>query len=570
MSIEAQRSACTEYATRNGWKIHKFYVDEARSGSSDDRAAFQEMLADAASKRPPFDMILVHKLDRFARNRYDSVKYKHILRKKGIKVLSASQPMVGSGAPEEILLESLLEGMDEFYSLNLSRESRKGMVELARRGFWVSGLAPFGFKKEPVQTDKGIRHKLAVVESEATLVRRIYDLYLGGRGVSAVAQKMNSEGLTFRGRKFSKNTVTNILRSEKFVGDSTFGKTTNRMKLPTDFKLDPITVKDTHPAIIQREDWEKVQAKLEQRGREKRAPRSEASDYLFSGISKCSLCGSKLVGWSAHNRTGKRYRYYVCGSIHRHGPTACRQPKINADIFESAVIEALRHRLTHPDVLADIISAHNDALDTAKDDSAEKIKRLKNEIAGIERRRGKLFEAIEAGAGLELADIAPRIKDLAQQKADIETQIRDIQAKLESCEIGAPADVINEWVRFFVELFEAEDFWKNKGMVQSLVVSVQVEDFSALVTYNPAVWENADLVRLGQDPDLPEGGGGGGGGGGSGGAGPRVRTLARRGSLYTLHTNTRIPAQIVRAGLALQTFRITFQGPKKKGPRGKG
>ena len=146
MSIEAQRRACTEFAAKQGWSVHKVYVDEARSGTSDDRAAFQEMIADGIKKHPPFQVVLVHKLDRFARNRYDSIKYKSLLRRKGIKVVSATQPIVGSGDPTEVLLEAMLEGMDEFYSLNLARESLKGMAENARRGWWNGGHAPFGYK----------------------------------------------------------------------------------------------------------------------------------------------------------------------------------------------------------------------------------------------------------------------------------------------------------------------------------------------------------------------------------------------------------------------------------------
>ena len=83
MSIEAQRRACTDFAAKQGWTVHKVFVDEARSGTSDEREAFQDMISDGIKKQPPFQVVLVHKLDRFARNRYDSIKYKHVLKRQG-------------------------------------------------------------------------------------------------------------------------------------------------------------------------------------------------------------------------------------------------------------------------------------------------------------------------------------------------------------------------------------------------------------------------------------------------------------------------------------------------------
>src|SRR3989338_7928690 len=187
LSIEAQTHECRAFAERQGWIVHKIYVDEARSGTSDDRVSFQEMIHDALSPDPPFRVVLVHKLDRFARNRYDSIKYKHFLRKKGLRVISAGQPILGSGDPTEVLLEAMLEGMDEFYSLNLSRESLKGMAENARQGYWNGGYAPYGYKFTFIQTPKGQKRKLMIEDSEAKAVKLIFKMYLNGLGAGEKA-----------------------------------------------------------------------------------------------------------------------------------------------------------------------------------------------------------------------------------------------------------------------------------------------------------------------------------------------------------------------------------------------
>ncbi|MDD5671370.1 MAG: recombinase family protein [Candidatus Omnitrophica bacterium] len=508
MSIEAQKRACSEFAEKQGLAITKYYVDEARSGTTDDREAFQEMISDALSDEKPFKSIIVHKLDRFARNRYDSIKYKQILRKEGIRVLSATQPILGSGDPVEVILESVLEGMDEFYSLNLARESLKGMAENARHGWINGGFAPFGYKLIKIQTEKGTKNKLEIEESEAKIVRQIYDMYLAGEGVQAIRYKLNLEGTTFRrGRKFSKNNVTDILRNEKYVGDVTFGKRLNRAKRTFDFKFEPVTVKNVHQPIIQRKDWEAVQQTLNEHAA--MHPRVSASDYLFSGIMKCDLCGSHFIGAAAHGRK-ERYRYYVCGKISREGSKGCPQIKLNADRFEKIVIHKLKGKLTAKECLLKMVSEYNDTLKQAIRENERIIPNIKREIEEIDNKRRRLFEAIENGIGLSKEDISPRIKELTALKADKETDLKTLTDQLICKPIKESGRIVDEWIRFYNDLFNDEAFWKNKILIQTMIVEIRIDAKYAYVSYNPDVSKLVDKIRIDEPPD--DGGGSSGGG----------------------------------------------------------
>jgi len=486
MSIEAQRRECLNFAVKQQWNLYKVFVDEARSGTSDERAAFQEMIAEAGGKPPPFNVILVHKLDRFARNRYDSIKYKSLLRRKGIKVISATQPIIGSGDPTEVLLEAMLEGMDEFYSLNLARESLKGMAENARHGWWNGGYAPFGFKAEAIDTEKGPKKKLVIEPAEAEIVRHIFTLYRSGRGVGAIRHLLNTEGVTFRGgRRFTKNVILLILRNEKYCGDATFGKKVNRRQRPMDWKLEPITIKDAHPAIIDRDAWLHVQELLSSRRRERKHPRAVASDYLLSGLITCGYCGANFVGVSANSR-GRRYRYYVCNTQRRAGATGCQQPSLNATVLERLVLEEFKSRMTTREAIAEMIKARNELEQAELEKITKRVDELEGEIADTARRRGRLYQLIEQHADFKFEDIAPRIHALEATRVSKEQERDQLKTTLTAKSLRASKQDIEKLVEFYVRLFQDDSFWARKQAIQNFVAAVRIKGAEAHVTYDPA------------------------------------------------------------------------------------
>ncbi len=140
-SIDAQRRAVEEYAKRNNYLIIKEYADRAKSARSDDRPEFLQMIKD--SKDGNFSVIIVDKLDRFSRNRFDSAHYKQQLKLNSVSVVSVKENIDGS--PESVIMEAVLEGFAEYYSLNLARETMKGLKENAYQAKATGGTAPYGF-----------------------------------------------------------------------------------------------------------------------------------------------------------------------------------------------------------------------------------------------------------------------------------------------------------------------------------------------------------------------------------------------------------------------------------------
>lgn len=191
LSIGAQLKALREYAERQGYQVQEehIYVDEAKSAYSDHRPAFKRMISNAKKKPKPFDAILVWKLSRFARNRKDSIIYKSLLRSLGIEVISINEPIDDS--PAGHLLEGIIEVIDEFYSINLSQDTLRGMSENARRGFFNGGNVPTGYRRFKVKEGGKERTKLEIDPNYAPIIKEIFYLALQGLSLKRVAQTLN-------------------------------------------------------------------------------------------------------------------------------------------------------------------------------------------------------------------------------------------------------------------------------------------------------------------------------------------------------------------------------------------
>lgn len=282
-SIEGQLHVCERYAADNGYTITAHYVDRAKSATSDNRPEFQRMIAD--SKAHAFEAVLVYKLDRFTRNRFDSAVYKKKLRDNGVKVISATENI--SDSPEGIIMEGLLESMDEYYSAELSRKTKRGRLESFNKGYFLNPRAPFGYRK--------VDRRLEIDENTAPTARRIFQEYADGKTINRICTELNAEGLTAFGKPFRRDIVKDWLENEIYIGVYRYGEHVQEV-----------------PALITAEVWERVQA---HKATSKIRYRNKSDfTYYFTGRTFCMNCGSKLIGHSSGKF--RYYRCYKCGNYH--------------------------------------------------------------------------------------------------------------------------------------------------------------------------------------------------------------------------------------------------------------
>ena len=209
-SIDAQFRAIREYCDKNNIVLVETFADEAMTGKNDDREDFQNMIKAVMKGRIKVDSILVHKFNRFARNKIDSAIHKKRLKDIGVRVISVSQPIDDS--PEGALLESLIEAMDEYYSANLAAEVRKGLRENALKGKHAGGQVLFGYDLD--------KDGYYVPNENASVVKRIFEEFAGEHSKGGIIKRLNEEGFkNQRGKTFNVRTIYDILRNEKYIGN---------------------------------------------------------------------------------------------------------------------------------------------------------------------------------------------------------------------------------------------------------------------------------------------------------------------------------------------------------------
>lgn len=345
-SPDAQKRALYDYAKKNDITIldEYIFIDEGISGrSAKKRPAFLHMIATAKSKPKPFDVILVHKFDRFARSREDSVVYKSLLRKEcGIRVISITEQMEDDKF--SVILEAMLEAMAEYYSLNLSDEVIKGMSERARKGQYQSG-APLGYDM--------INGKLEINPNTSEIVKKIFDMYLN-QNISefAIARYLNELGYrTKYGNLYEKRTIRYILQNPVYCGYIRWNSDKKKCSTASNSMENIILEKGVHEPIISEQLYLSAKEKIAHLYRPKNTRPVETQLHWLSGTLRCSECGSVLV-LCGKNHSGFQCSHYLKGSC-------LISHYVSVKKIENAVIDAFQLIRTNQNIPYQIRSKQN-------------------------------------------------------------------------------------------------------------------------------------------------------------------------------------------------------------------
>lgn len=487
LSISAQLRALREYATQNGYEVVREFVDEAESGRTSARPAFREMISIARRSSKPFDAILVWKYSRFTRSREDSIVFKTMLRKNGVQVISITEPF--EDTPTGRLLEAMIESMDEFYSANLGEEVTRGMRESASRGFYVASFTPYGYRKVKARDGGRERTKLEPVPHEAQLIEQIFKEILEGKGLIEIAKKLNRDGIASpKGKGWCKTTLHGILTNETYTGTLVWGKTSSR-------GTEPIRVENTWPAIIDRDTFNKAQALLKSRAFAVMHPRRIASRYLLSGLARCGHCGKALVGQDAK---GGKFSYYVCGSLLKKGAGSCPSHYINSQKFERLVVEKIKEHILTEDNLRELVRLVNEEMDTLATEYRHQLDSTLEEIADVNQRLDRLYDAIETGK-LGLDDLAPRIRQLKERKEQLQARKWELEWQLKDRKVEiADRETVASYVEELRNLLNESSLAERKSFIKSFVKEIAVTGDEAVLTYTiPLTAENLKEEKLG-------------------------------------------------------------------------
>lgn len=409
-SPESQLKLIQKYAKDHEYIVpdeYIFYDDGISAKSVKKRKEFNRMIALAKSDEKPFSAIFVWKFSRFARNQEESIVYKSLLKKKGVSVVSVSEPIA-----DEVfgsLIERIIEWMDEYYLIRLSGEVKRGMIEKASRGEPVS-IAPFGYE---------IKDKKLIPNSDAPYVSDIFNAYLNGAGQREIARNLALKGIkTRRGNAPDNRFVDYILNNPVYIGKirwSTDGKAASRR----DYSNKNIMIVDgEHEPIIDLDLWNKVQERLQETkrlyGRYQR--REQPVQFMLKGLVRCSSCGATLVMQSTACMSMQCHNYArgTCGVSH----------SLSINKANKAVVSALDQAVNNLSFTVEPASIPKESTRSIDYDKLIKLEEVKLQ---------KIKEAYLSGVD--------SLEEYKQNKATVQETINRLKEEKESKQSTEPASI---------------------------------------------------------------------------------------------------------------------------------
>lgn len=455
-SIEGQLRDCMQYAEYNDIQVVGSYIDRAMSAKTDNRPNFQQMIKDSAKRL--FDVIIVWKLDRFARNRFDSAYYKNILKKNGVRVISAKES-ISEGA-EGIILESVLEGYAEYYSVELAEKVNRGMTDNALKAMSNGGITPLGYYLDDEQ-------HLQIDERKAPFVREIFQRYADGEMIKTIIDDMNARGvgITVRMKKkagkkaydklLGYNNVRRMLSNRKYIGE---------------YRFKDIVIEDAIPAIIDKDLFEKVQKRIAVNTRAPAIHKAE-DEYLLTTHLFCGKCKAMMIGDSGKGKKGTVYHYYKCvNTKKRH---TCDKKAIGKEKIENAVIKAVMDKIMDDKLMEQLSYKLYDL----QMQGSSILPALQAQLSDVDSGIDNMLNAIQQGIVLE--STKKRLSDLENRKKELEIEIAQEQIK-------HPL-LTREQIEFGLTRFRKLDLSTQKGrraLIDGFVNTIYLFDDYAIITCN--------------------------------------------------------------------------------------
>ncbi|MBQ7347611.1 MAG: recombinase family protein [Clostridia bacterium] len=442
-SIEGQIRECMSYAEHHDIIIVDTYIDRAMTGKNDNRTDFQRMLKDA--QKGAWDMVLVYKLDRFSRNKYEMAIHKKTLKDHGIMLVSAKEHI--PEGPEGIILESLLEGMAEYYSVELAQKVSRGQRESRIKGNYAGGGIPYGYRVE--------NKRFFVNEDEAAIVINIFEMYAAGTYAKNIIKALTEKGIMHRkGKPFTQAIIYGILQNTRYVGvynHKSEGEYTNMF-----------------PPIVPQHLFDHVQAIVEG-NRHGRHPKENIM-YLLKNKLRCGYCHKPITSDSGTSKTGKVIRYYKCG-LKKKDTTLCHKAAIRKEVLEQLVVDTTVTVLDNPETIdfitARIFEAHEQKL---KETSVLNL---------LEAERNKLRKALDnmldaVAQGIITSSTKQRIEEIEAALVIAEGKV--LAEKAKSQVQITPADI----KRFICKALKKEPY----SMIRLLVKEIILYDDKVEIYYN--------------------------------------------------------------------------------------
>ena len=486
-SLEAQATRLGSYiASQDDWTLVRQFSDQA-SGASTDRPELTRALTEARAGR--FDLLLVYRVDRFARSVRGLASLLEALDAAGVAFRSATEPF-DTATPAGRMMVQMLGVFAEFERSTIIDRVIAGMERKAARGEWCGGSRPYGYAIDPATGH------LVPVDTEVPVVTAIFDRYTRGRaGLKTVANWLNARGhRTKSGKPWNHMAVLTVLRNRAYLGEVYFRDAYHPAP---------------HRPLVDTDTFDLAQRILAARGEDYSHRAANASDYLLAGLLTCAHCGKRFVGTAAHG-SRYHYRYYTCFSRQRYGTDTCDAERLPADALDTAVLDALLDTYTRSDLFETALAAGAERAGAVRAQHQAELAVVDTEAARTEEAIERYLLAFEAGT-LPEAQCGQRIRTLGSKAAELRTRrvelVELIAANEEPEAQRATLDAIRDHLAETIQNGEAAT---KKGLLQNLVHEIRVEGRHDIKPYfrlpiGPTTVTNPDPHTQGKKVRTPSG-----------------------------------------------------------------
>lgn len=496
-SIDEQINVIRQWCEREGYVVYKEYVDRGISGKNiKGRPAIQELLHDANQKC--FDVVLVWKMNRLSRKSVDLLTIVEKLQNKGIGFRSYTE-RYETETPSGRLQFQMMAAIAEFERANIAENVKMGMLARAREGSWNGGQV-LGYDVVSIPSDNRKRKisKLVINEKEAQTVRRIFELYTGGHGYKAIANKVNKEGhRSKKGNSFSINAIRTILTNPIYVGFIRYNVRQDwSEKRRNNINPNPVIEKGQHEPIISEETWEKSQAIL--KSRSKTPNRVHSGEYPLTGVMKCPACGAGMVLGRTTNRNkdgSKRVlEYYVCGAWKNKGTAVCRSNGIRTEYADKYVLNKISGLATSDQLIKDIVARINGRLKEKTSPLQKEYGVLKKSLSEIQSKKDKVLGLYEDGV-IEKVDLVERLEKLNDKKKLMQERLSPLELQLSgqnhiNVDYGLVKEVMSNFVSNYRNTISTE---QKKRLLHLLIREIKIGESREI--HSIQIQLNNEVVR---------------------------------------------------------------------------
>lgn len=447
-SLGAQAERLAAYiSSQDAWSHVENYTDQA-SGAKLDRPGLTNALRDAELGR--YDVLLVYRVDRFCRSVGLLAQLLTRLDAAAVGFRSATEPFETT-TPSGRMMMQMLGVFAEFERASIIERVVMGMSRKAAEGRWVGGPQPLGYHPKA--------GRLVVVDSEAAVVRRVFNLYVNELvGSHEIAARLNAAGhRTKVGRPFSFKSVLTILRNRVYVGEIGW----RGEYYPGD-----------HEAVVDADQFARAQALLAERSAEPAKRAAHASDYLLTGLVVCA-CETHCVGTAATGRS-RTYRYYTCQARQRYGKDTCDASRVSADVLDEAIVARLVELLANGDLIEAAAARAREAARSASQLRASEWAGIETELAETDAAIDRYLSGFERGTMPEEV-CSPRVRSLSERAAKLRARCEELQHERKQSSLASDAETLAKVRTELVNAVRNGSLPQVKALLAALVHEVRIE-----------------------------------------------------------------------------------------------